>query len=263
MISFQNRTKIQCSYCHSTNNRQSKWASHAERNSHPGSLPFRCLDCSKRFFGEKKVVQSSQKILILFAALATIFFLVGIVVFLFLKSDDSARNYLHHDSPELLNSVKSISSLLKLAEKGDAKAQFEVGQALLKESGGTAKKAAIAVLWLNKSANRGNVDAMVALGRLSKTGMGVLQSYAQALKWIQMAANLGSAEGMLELGRLYRDGVALERDTVQAYIWMNRAAAMQNHTAAKERDLIARALTADKLKEAQSLSSLEIPLKPQ
>lgn len=263
MISIQNRKKIQCSYCHSINNRQSKWVSHAERNSHPGSLPFRCLDCSKRFFGEKKIVQTRQRILILFAAFASIFFLVGLGMFLFFKPDDSAKNYLHHDSPELLDSVRSVSTLLKLAEKGDAKAQYEVGQALLKESGGTAKKTALAVLWLHKSASRGNVDAMVALGRLSKTGMGVLQSYAQALKWIQMAANLGSADGMLELGRLYRDGVALERDTVQAYIWMNRAAAMQNLTAAKERDLIARALTADKLKEAQSLSLLETLEKPQ
>ena len=263
MISFQNKTKIQCGYCHSTNNRESKWVSHAERNSHPGSQPFRCLDCSKRFFGDKSAVQFSQKNLLIVAALFTAFLFVGVAILLFLKSDDSDKHYPHQDSPEILNSVKSVASLLKLAEKGDPKAQFELGQALLKESGGKAKKTAIAVLWLNSSANRGNVDAMVALGRLSKTGMGVLQSYAQALKWIQMAANLGSAEGMLELGRLYRDGVALERDTVQAYIWMNRAAAMQSLTAAKERDLIARALTADKLKEAQSLSSLEILQKPQ
>lgn len=207
--------------------------------------------------------QSSQRMFILAGALITTFLFVSIVIYLFSKPDGSLKNEPHTDSPELLNSVKSISSLLQAADKGDAKAQYELGQTLLKESGGVAKKTAVAVLWLNKSASKGNVDAMVALGRLSKTGMGVLQSYAQALTWIQMAANLGSPDGMLELGRLYRDGVAVERDSVQAYIWMNRAAAMQNLTAAKERDLIARALTADKLKEEQSLSSLEVPLKPQ
>ena len=216
-----------------------------------------------RFFGDQNAIQSSQKNLIIFAALLTIFLLVGFVSFLFLKSDDSEKNFPQAESAEVLNHAKSISSLLSMAEKGDAKAQFELGLALLKDSGGTAQKNAVAVLWLSNSASRGNVDAMVALGRLSKTGMGVLQSYEQALKWIQMAANLGSADGMLELGRLYRDGVALERDTVQAYIWMNRAAAMHNLTAAKERDLIARALSPDKLKEAQSLSSLEILLKSQ
>ena len=263
MNSFQDRAKIQCRHCHSENVRQSKWVSHAERNSHPESMPFRCLDCSKRFFCDKGTSHSPQKMFIVTGALITTFLLASIVIFLFLKPEDNPKNSLQPDSPELTNSVKSISSLLQSAEKGDAKAQYELGQALLKESGGTAKKTAVAVLWLNKSASKGNVDAMVALGRLSKTGMGVLQSYAQALTWIQMAANLGSPDGMLELGRLYRDGVAVERDTVQAYIWMNRAAAMQNLTAAKERDLIARALTADKLKEAQSLSSLEVQSKPQ
>jgi TPR repeat protein len=213
--------------------------------------------------GDKSVFLSSQKMILVIGALMTAFLLFSVVIYVFSKPESIAKNYPQSDSPDALNSVKSISSLLQSAEKGDAKAQYELGQALLKESGGTAKKTAIAVLWLNKSVSKGNVDAMVALGRLSKTGMGVLQSYAQALKWIQTAANLGSPDGMLELGRLYRDGVAVERDSVQAYIWMNRAAAMQNPAAAKERDLIARALTADKLKEAQSLSTLDVQVKPQ
>lgn len=263
MISFQQRTKIQCSYCHSVNIRPSKWVSHAERNSHPGSHPFRCLDCSKRFFGDRNASHSSPKILLLSTAVLSVVLLVGVIVFFFSTSEQSSQKDLQPEPFESLNSGKDIASMLKASEKGDAKAQLELGQILLKESGGAPKKTAVAVRWITSSANSGNADAMVVLGRLSKTGMAVLQSYDQTLKWMQAAAKQGNPDGMLELGRLYRDGIAVERDTVQAYIWMNRAAAMHNLTAAKERDLIARALTADKLKEAQSQSSIDAQLKSQ
>jgi TPR repeat protein len=263
MISFQKRTKIQCSYCQSVNIRPSKWASHGERNSHPGSLPFRCLDCSKRFFGDKNASRSSRKTLILIGAILSATLFSGVAIFLFLTAEHSAKKHPQADPSELLHSGKGFASIVKAAETGDAKAQLELGQTLMKESGGAADKTAVAVRWLTSSATNGNADAMVALGRLSKKGMGVLQSYDETLKWTQAAAKQGNADGMLELGRLYRDGVAVERDPVQAYIWMNRAAAMQNLTAAKERDLVARALPADKLKEAQSLSSNEAQIKPQ
>jgi DNA-directed RNA polymerase subunit RPC12/RpoP len=256
MISIQKKNKVQCSYCSSENYRRSKWVSHAERNSHAGSLPFRCLDCTKRFFGDQQAAQSNRRPLIVFTLIALVLFVVG-AVFMFSTSGHDSKNRHEADVPELKKASKSISAFLKSAEAGDPKAQFEVGQILLKESAGNAKKIGIAVRWLKSAASSGNVDAMLVLGRLSKAGMGVLQSFEDALKWIQMAANLGSPEGMLELGRLYRDGIALERDPVQAYIWMNRAAALQNLTAANERDRVARALPADKLKEAQSLSLME------
>jgi hypothetical protein len=263
MISFQQRTKNQCSHCHSVNIRPSKWVSHAERNSHPGSHPFRCLDCSKRFFGEKHASHSSPKTLILTVALLCVALLIAAAIFLFSTSESDPKKHLQAEPSELLNPSNDLGSMLKAAEAGDAKAQLDLGQILLKESGGTAKKTAVAVRWITSSANSGNADAMVALGRLSKKGMGVLQSYDQTLKWMQAAAKLGNPDGMLELGRLYRDGIAVERDAVQAYIWMNRSAAMHNLSAAKERDLIARAFTADKLKEAQSQSSIETQLKSQ
>lgn len=189
--------------------------------------------------------------------------LVGVTIFLFSTSEANPKKYVQTEPSELLDPSNSVVSMLKAAETGDAKAQLDLGQILLKESGGAPKKTAVAVRWITSSANSGNADAMVALGRLSKKGMGVLQSYDQTLKWMQAAAKLGNPDGMLELGRLYRDGIAVERDAIQAYIWMNRSAAMHNLSAAKERDLIARAFTADKLKEAQSQSSIEAQLKSQ
>ncbi|MBK8400204.1 MAG: sel1 repeat family protein [Propionivibrio sp.] len=60
---------------------------------------------------------------------------------------------------------------------------------------------------------------MIVLGRLSRSGVGLLQNYSQASKWIQTAADRGNPRGMLELGRLYRDGIGLDKDPVRAYVW--------------------------------------------
>lgn len=96
---------------------------------------------------------------------------------------------------------------------------------------------------------------MLQLGKLYRSGVGVLQNFDQSAKWIQTAAVRGNAEGMLELGRLYRDGIGFEKSPVRAYVWFNRAAAVHNLDAVREREDIARTLTAEELKKAQNQSS--------
>ena len=261
MSSLLNSAKIQCTQCHSLNIRRSKWVSHAEKKSYPEGSPYRCLDCSKRFIADKEASHLTERNLFLTRLFLAAILLVGGAVFLFFLLENSAKNYPQQSGFASVSSAENNSARMKAAERGDAQAQFELGQSLLQTFNGNPEETAVAVRWLRKSAISGNTDAMVALGRLSKTGVGVLQSYVQSLEWIQTAAYKGNPEGMLELGRLYRDGVAVPKDSVQAYIWLNRAAAMQNRIAALERDLIAGSLTAEKLKEAQSLSSVEAPKK--
>ncbi len=96
---------------------------------------------------------------------------------------------------------------------------------------------------------------MIVLGRLSRTGVGVLQNFGNTAKCIQTAAARGNSEGMLELGRLYRDGIGMDKDLVRAYVWFNRAAAARNLDAVRERESIARTLAPEELKEAQKQSS--------
>lgn len=96
---------------------------------------------------------------------------------------------------------------------------------------------------------------MLQLGKLYRSGVGILQNFDQSAKWIQTAAARGNAEGMLELGRLYRDGIGFEKNSVRAYVWFNRAAAMHNLDAVREREDIARTLAVDELKKAQNQSS--------
>lgn len=184
--------------------------------------------------------------------------MAGVILFIIIVN--TTETTLRQDSSARASAAEKKADQMRTAEKGDAQAQFEVGQSLLQTANGTPETIALALNWLKKSAAGGNANAMVALGRLSKTGVGVLQNYAQSLEWINAAAKKGNPDGMLELGRLYRDGVAVDRDMTQAYIWLNRAAAMQNRTAAQERDVIARTFSAEELKEAQSRSSVNAPI---
>lgn len=257
MSSLLNSTKIQCTHCQSVNVRRSKWVSQAEKKSYPDSSPYRCLDCSKRFIADKDPGHLTEKNLNVTRLFLAAALLLGGMVFFVFMLENSNKNQIQQGASTSVSSAENNSTRMKAAEKGDAQAQFELGEALLQTLDGNPEETAVAVRWLRKSAASGNTNAMVALGRLSKTGVGVLQSYAQSLEWIQAAADKGNPEGMLELGRLYRDGVAVSKDAVQAYIWLNRAAAMHNRIAAMERDLIAGTLSAEKLTEAQSLSSTE------
>lgn len=144
---------------------------------------------------------------------------------------------------------------LKAAQGGDASAQFRVGEALLRVAVHNKVNSDQAIRWLQSSAESGNTKAMLQLGKLYRSGVGVLQNYGQSAKWIQTAASRGDAEAMLELGRLYRDGIGFAKSNKNAYVWFNRAAAIHNLDAVREREEVARALTTDELKEAQDMSS--------
>jgi TPR repeat protein len=163
----------------------------------------------------------------------------------------------------VLNTSASLTILdpevRKSAEAGDANAQFRLGEALLQDPAHTVENSADAVRWLQLAAENGSTEAMIVLGRLSRTGVGVLQNFSLSAKWLQTAAARGNPEGMLEMGRLYRDGIGVEKDLVRAYVWFNRASAARNIDAVREREMIARTLTPQELKEAQNQSSTDRP----
>jgi TPR repeat protein len=156
----------------------------------------------------------------------------------------------------LVNDVLDDSELRRAAENGDHAAQFKLGVALFEDPVRTGETSTQAIHWLKAASEGGALDAMIYLGRVLRSGVGILQDFAQASRWFHTAATRGSPEGMLETGRLYRDGVGVEKDPVKAYVWFNRAAAARNIEAVREREAIVSMLTPDDLKEAQRQSSL-------
>jgi len=218
-----------------------------EKQGHPGGRPYRCLDCSHRFISHKSTRFDNIMAVSTLAVLLAIV-LTAIATALFFRSE----------APPAQQPVASTAidpGDLKAAQGGDAGAQFKVGEALLHVAVREKKNSVQAVRWLQSAAENGNTAAMLQLGKLYRSGVGVLQNFDRSAKWTQTAAARGNAEGMLELGRLYRDGIGFEKSPARAYVWFNRAAAMHNLDAVREREDIARTLTVEELKKAQNQSS--------
>src|SRR3954469_17946438 len=115
-----------------------------------------------------------------------------------------------------------------LAEKGDADAQFNLGQAYRLGRGVTINLGA-AKTWFERAANSGHLDAQTTLGLL------LFQNgdQAEGLKWLKQAAEQGEPRALLVYGTALYNGDAVTQDRVLGYAYVSRAAA-QGLAPAKE-----------------------------
>jgi hypothetical protein len=79
-----------------------------------------------------------------------------------------------------------------LAEKGEARAQFQLG-GLYGKGEGVKQDYAEALKWLSKAAEQGYVEAQTIIGFMYYSGQGVKQDYVEALRWSHKAADQGNA----------------------------------------------------------------------
>lgn len=107
-----------------------------------------------------------------------------------------------------------------LAEKGDADAAFNLGQAY-RLGRGVSVDLATAQSWLEKAARSGHLDAQTTLGLL------LFDSGARdpALQWLKTAAERGEPRAMLVYGTALFNGDGVTRDPVLAYAYISRSAA--------------------------------------
>ena len=107
-----------------------------------------------------------------------------------------------------------------LAEKGDADAQFNLGQAY-RLGRGVPLNLGVAQTWFERAANSGHVDAETTLGLLLfQNGDRV-----SGLKWLRRAAEQGDARAMLVYGTALYNGDAVTQDRLLGYSFISRAAA--------------------------------------
>lgn len=118
-----------------------------------------------------------------------------------------------------------------LAEKGDVKAQFNVG--LLYAQGlGVDLSFKEAVKYWELAAAQKNPEASFQLGRVYADGReGIEKNSAQAAKWFRKAADLGNAQAQAQLGDLYARGEGVPKSDKDAVAWYRKAVA-QGHTPA-------------------------------
>ncbi len=101
-------------------------------------------------------------------------------------------------------------------------------------------------------AERGVVEAQVAVAGMFLSGNGTRADAGLAARWYLRAAEAGDAVAQLNLGDLYSQGLGVPRDEVSAYVWFSLAAAQGRRWPARRRDEIARGLTDAQLLEAQA-----------
>ncbi|MGR3913408.1 MAG: sel1 repeat family protein, partial [Gammaproteobacteria bacterium] len=86
--------------------------------------------------------------------------------------------------------VVEIGHLRILAEQGDAKAQYDLADALsyLRDGDGLTSDDDEWTRWLRKSAEQGLAEAQYDLSRRYRMGFGVAKDISEALRWLRVAA---------------------------------------------------------------------------
>jgi len=113
----------------------------------------------------------------------------------------------------------AVAEWRPLADRGDADAQFNLGQAY-KLGRGVPANAATARAWYEKAAKQGHEQAQVNVGLLLYNG-GRRQ---EALPWIRKAADLGDPRAQYILGTELFNGDLVGKDWPRAYALMLKAA---------------------------------------
>jgi len=117
---------------------------------------------------------------------------------------------------------QKFSNLQRLAEKGNAGAQYNLG--LMYEQGyGTAPDISKAAAWFEKAAEKGEANAQYRLGSLYYHGQGVTKDLRQAAEWYNKAAEHGSTPAQAALGNMYLVGEGVPRDIAQAAYWHKKS----------------------------------------
>jgi uncharacterized protein len=153
------------------------------------------------------------------------------------------------------NYVEALPIAQEFAAKDDAVAMLMLGRMMQKGLGVDAD-AKQAQYWFSKAAEKGNVDAQLALALIfleqqnlaeggpllekaaqagnvtAQYNLGLFYSgiynnepqWPQAATWFQKAADQGFADAQYNLALLYTDGRGVEKDSVKAASWFGKAA---------------------------------------
>jgi V8-like Glu-specific endopeptidase len=141
--------------------------------------------------------------------------------------------------------------LRDLAEKGDARAQFNIG-CMYANGWGVPRNNAEAVKWYHSAANQGLAIAQHFLGIAYAYGDGVEPDVVEAAKWFRRAAEQGHPPAQFVLGVLHLDGKGVPKDPVQAYAWIVLSGRRGVQSAARMVPTIM--LTSDQLAKAQEIA---------
>lgn len=143
------------------------------------------------------------------------------------------------DMAEQINPT-TLKALRRLAELGDADAQFDLGE-LFHQGPGDVQDDEEAEAWFAKAAGQGHTEARELLGELYRRrastflkGRKLERNPSEALHWYKLAAQQGDATAQLYIGRMYENGLGVAKSYLEARSWY-LVASRQGFSAADER----------------------------
>ena len=107
-------------------------------------------------------------------------------------------------------------------------------------------------------AEKGDARAQYNLGLLYASGLGVRHDYQAAVKWHRMAAKQGHAGAQGELAQMYAKGQGVLQDYVRAHMWFSTTVELlsggSKQQVAKDRDNVASHMTPAQIQKAEEMA---------
>jgi len=128
--------------------------------------------------------------------------------------------------------TEALTILQRLADAGDARAQYEVALMYL-QGIGTKVDPLRGGQWMLAAANNGNVTAMVEIGGRFENGVNAEKNLILAFTWYRRAALAGDGIGCYKLAMLYELGSGVPQDLPRAYAWYRMAGSTAGKIAAQ------------------------------
>ncbi len=149
---------------------------------------------------------------------------------------------------------KAITLFERAAALGFAPAEYRLGN-IYEKGAGVSKDLQKARDYYLDAAAKGNISAMHNLAVVFAVGIDGQPDYEQSAKWFTDAANHGVKDSQFNLAILYAKGSGVPQDLSESFKWFDVAARAGDKDAEQKRDEIAKALTPEQLKAAQTKSA--------
>lgn len=143
---------------------------------------------------------------------------------------------------------QEMDDILKAAEKGDADAQYTLGDYYDNCIDGS-RDSVQAVAWYEKAAKNGHAIAQNCLAICYANGDGVTKDPVLAAEWFQKAAEQGHALAQCNLALAYANGEGVTKAPDKAVAWFKKSAIQGN--AAAQHNLAVRYASGDGVEEDQ------------
>ena len=138
---------------------------------------------------------------------------------------------LYQGGPLLIpNSQKAKHWLTQAAEHGLPEAQYALGKLFLSDDM-EVRDPDEGIRWLKQAAQSGNHYAAYRLGKEYLTGEVVTKDIVKAVEWFSQSAEADDQYAQYMLGKLYLTGQGVTHDQTKAMVWFSRSAAQGNQYA--------------------------------